>query len=119
MGKVDLIHSVDSLELAKEIDKHAAKQGLVQKVLLQVNIADDENKFGISKDGVENLNNEVAKLHNVSICGYMTIIPFTDDIELRRSIFYEMYKTSIDNSDVLVHNVDKLKMSRKVLKRPK
>ncbi len=111
VGKVEYIHSVDSVELLEEINKRAKKIGVVQKVLLQVNIANDEKKFGIQRCDVEEFFEVVAKMDNVQFCGFMTIIPFTENSELRRSYFYELYKTSIDNLATIVHNVDKIKLS--------
>ncbi len=111
VGKVDLIHSVDSIELLEEINKRAEKLDVVQKVLVQVNIANDENKFGIEKNEIANFFKSVEKMHNVLICGFMTIIPMTENAEISRSFFAEMYKTSIDNSRFIVHNVDKVFLS--------
>ncbi len=111
VGKVDYIHSVDSIELAKEIDSRAKKLGITQKILLQVNIANDENKYGIHRSEINTFIEDVANLDNIAICGFMTIIPFTENSELRRSYFHEMYKSSIDKLATIVHNVDKIKLS--------
>ncbi len=111
IDKVDLIHSVDSVELAKEIDKRAKAVDKIQKILIQINIANDEAKFGIDKCDVQSVVKDVAKLNNVEICGFMTIVPYTENVALRRTFFDEMYKTSIDNSLFLVHNLDKLILS--------
>ncbi len=111
IDKVDLIHSVDSIELAEEIDKRARAVDKVQKILIQINIANDEAKFGIEKSEVADVLNVVAKLNNVEICGFMTIVPYTENVALRRTFFEEMYKTSIDNSTFLVHNLGKLILS--------
>ncbi len=111
VGKADYIHSVDSKELLEEINRRAKKLNVVQKILLQVNIANDEKKFGIQSDEIGDFVEFVAKMDNVCFCGFMTIIPFTENSELRRSYFHEMYKTSIDNLATIVHNVDKIKLS--------
>ncbi len=111
IDKVDLIHSVDSIELAKEIDKRAKAIDKVQNILIQVNIANDEAKFGIEKNDVPIILKEVAKLNNVKVCGFMTIVSYTENVDLRRSFFDEMYKTTIDNSAYLVHNLSRLTLS--------
>ncbi len=111
IDKVELIHSVDSLELAKEINKRASAIGKVQNILIQVNIANDEAKFGISKVEIKQLIIDVEKMDNIKICGFMTIIPNIDKYEVRRNLFDKMLKTSIDNSEFLVHNVDMLILS--------
>ncbi len=111
VGKVDYIHSVDSIELAEEINRRAQQLGITQKILLQVNIADDENKFGIHSSEINTFVKNVANLDNISLRGFMTIIPFTENSEVRRSFFCEMYKTSIDNLATMVHNVDKINLS--------
>ncbi len=111
IDKVDLIHSVDSVELAYEIDKRAKAVDKVQKILIQINIANDEAKFGLEKSDVAAMIKEVAKLNNVEICGFMTIVPYTEDVTLRRTFFEKMYETTIDNSTFLVHNLDKLILS--------
>jgi PLP dependent protein len=83
----DLIHSVESLELAKELDKQAAKIGKKQDVLIEVNIAGEANKAGVAKQGALALIQEAAKLKNISIKGFMTIPPFLDDHEAVRPYF--------------------------------
>jgi pyridoxal phosphate enzyme (YggS family) len=83
----DLIHSVDSLELAKEIDKHAAKIGKVQNVLVEVNVAGEASKAGMTVRNAAALVREAAKLGNISICGLMTIPPFPESPEDSRPYF--------------------------------
>jgi pyridoxal phosphate enzyme (YggS family) len=83
----DLIHSVDNLELAKEIDRQAAKIGKVQNVLIEVNIAGEASKAGMAVKEAPALAREIAKLKNVSIQGLMTMPPFSDDPEDSRPYF--------------------------------
>jgi pyridoxal phosphate enzyme (YggS family) len=83
----DLIHSVDSLELAKEIDKQAAKIGKVQNVLIEVNIAGEASKAGMTVRNAPALIKETVKLGNVAIQGLMTIPPFSEDPEDARPYF--------------------------------
>ena len=75
VDKAVLIHSVDSFELAKEIDKHAKKVGKIQDILIQVNISGEESKSGIEPLNAEEICRQVAKLENVKIKGFMTMAP--------------------------------------------
>lgn len=77
----DLIHSVDSLELAQKIDKEAAKINKSVNVLVQVNISGEEQKYGIRPDTVSAFLRDVSVLSNVKILGLMTITPLSDDPE--------------------------------------
>ena len=83
----DLIHSVDNLELAKELDKQAAKMEKVQNVLIEVNIAGEASKAGMAVKEAPALVWETSKLKNVSIQGPMTVPPFSDDPEDSRPYF--------------------------------
>lgn len=90
IDKVALIHSVDSLKLAQEISRQAAKIGKVMPVLIQVNPAEEETKFGLSSSEVELLVREAALLPGIKIQGLMTIAPFVEDEGLLRQVFGEM-----------------------------
>lgn len=92
----DLIHSVDSLELARELDKQAAKIGKKQDVLIEVSIAGEASKAGVAKQGALALVQEAAKLKNVSIKGLMTIPPFLDDPEAVRPYFRMLKELAAD-----------------------
>lgn len=86
----DLIHSVDSFKLAVEIAKEAAKMNKTAEILLQVNIAEEAQKFGATKDEAAKLVDDVAQLAHLKICGFMTMAPFTEDKELIRTTFKGM-----------------------------
>ena len=75
VDKVYMIHSVDSLRLAEEISKEAVKKGVTVSILLEVNVAQEETKFGASAQDVAALAEEIAKLPNIVIKGLMTIAP--------------------------------------------
>mgnify|MGYP001420028976 FL=1 len=79
---IDLIHSIDSLKLLKEIDKQAEKNKRTIKCLLQIKIAKEENKFGLFKDEVENLILLSNNLNNVKIIGLMGMATFTSEQEI-------------------------------------
>ncbi len=86
----DLIHSVDSLALAKEIDKQAAKTGKTQDILIEVNIAGEESKSGVVFKDALSLIREAAMLRNISIRGLMTMPPFSADPEDSRPYFKKL-----------------------------
>lgn len=88
MGKVDLIESVDSLKLAKEIEKQAAKAGIVQDVLVEIKVSkSDENKTGLPEAELFPLLEEIEKMPHVHVRGLMTIATNTDDMNLVDSEF--------------------------------
>ena len=87
-----LIHSVDSLHLAQEIDKQAGKIGKVQDILIQVNTSGEESKFGISPEGAVGLVKDAGSLKNLSIKGLMTIAPEVGDAETVRPYFAALRK---------------------------
>ena len=111
IDKVDLIHSVDSLELAKEIDKQAKKFDKVQKILIQVNISGEESKFGLPKEEVLPLLNEVKSLENVKVKGFMTMAPFGASEDELHEIFGGLKKLSIDIKEKKVDNIDMEELS--------
>ena len=82
-----LIHSVDSGNLARVIDKESGKIGKIQDVLAQVNVAGEETKFGVSPEGLEGLISEIAKCKNINLRGLMTIAPLVDNPEKARPYF--------------------------------
>lgn len=91
VDKACLIHSVDSLRLAEEIQKEAVKKGVDKvPVLIEVNMAQESSKDGINASETEELVREIAKLPNVQIRGLMTIAPFVDDPEENRVHFQAM-----------------------------
>ncbi|HAR45471.1 MAG TPA: YggS family pyridoxal phosphate-dependent enzyme, partial [Nitrospiraceae bacterium] len=86
----DLIHSVDSLELAQEIDQQAARAGKIQRVLIEVNIAGEDAKAGINVGTAVDLAREAAKLRNIRIQGLMTMPPYSEDPENSRPYFQRL-----------------------------
>lgn len=91
IDKVDLIHSVDSLKLAEEISNRASQIGKIQDVLIQVNVADETQKFGVSPEAFDALFEAMATLPNIRICGLMNIAPFIDDEHQLREDFKVMH----------------------------
>jgi pyridoxal phosphate enzyme (YggS family) len=108
----DMIHSVDSLELAKELDKQAAKIGKIQNVLVEVSIAGEASKAGVSVADVVGLVKDAAKLKNISIKGLMTIPPFLDNPEEVRPYFRALRElaTSITKENISGVSMQELSM---------
>ena len=90
VGRACMIHSVSSLRLAEEIQKEAEKQDVIMPVLIEVNIAEEETKLGISEEEVFELVREAAKLPNLRVCGLMAIAPPVEDPEENRKYFREL-----------------------------
>ena len=87
VGKVDLIHSVDSFELLKEINSRAEKLGISQDVLLELNISEEISKYGLTTEKIPDIINKIGELESVRVRGFMTMAPLTEDEELVRSVF--------------------------------
>ncbi len=105
IGKTTLIHSVDSYKLACEIEKQAAKCDCIMDILIEVNIAEEETKFGLLEDEVMDLVKEVAKLPHVRIKGLMTVAPYVVDSEENRGIFRKIKQLSVDIDNQNIDNV--------------
>lgn len=86
-GKVDLIHSVDSLPLLFEIDKAAKKAGRVQNVLLELNISGEMSKYGLTTEEIADIINKIGEAENVRVRGFMTMAPNTPDKDAVRAVF--------------------------------
>lgn len=84
---IELIHGVDSLRLAKEIDKEAKKRGFVQNILVQVSVAGEKQKFGLERDELEDFFMAVSDLAHIRVEGLMMMAPFTDNPEETRPFF--------------------------------
>jgi len=89
VDKVYMIHSVDSMKLAKEISKEALKKNVTVKILLEVNVAKEESKFGMMSEEVKNFYKEVIDLPGLEVCGLMTIAPYVENAEENRQYFCE------------------------------
>ena len=105
VDKVYLIHSVDSLRLAEEISKEATKKHITVKILLEVNVACEETKFGTTSDEVVKLAEKIAKLPGISIQGLMTIAPYVENPEENRKYFHKLKQLSVDIKSKNIDNV--------------
>ena len=104
-GRVALIHSVDSFRLAEEINIQAKKKGVVIPVLIEVNAAGEESKFGVSIEDVEELCRQISELDGIKINGLMTVAPYVVDSEDNRPIFHKIKALSIDIASKNIDNV--------------
>jgi pyridoxal phosphate enzyme (YggS family) len=94
IDKAALIHSVDSIGLAEEISRRATKTGIVKNILIQVNVAQEDTKFGIDYKDTEGFVKQLSQLEGIRVKGLMTIAPYSEDTELVRPVFRrlkEMY----------------------------
>ena len=107
LGQAVLIHSVDSLRLAHQIQMEAEKKGLEVDILLEVNVAKEESKFGFFLEDAEEAIRQIAKLSRVHIKGLMTIAPFVENPEENRGIFQKLYQFSVD---IAAKNIDNVTM---------
>ena len=105
MDKAVMIHSVDSAHLARAISKEAVKAGRVMDILLEVNAAGEESKFGLIREEVLPLVKDIASLPGIHICGLMTVAPFTDDPETNRVFFRNLRELAVDIDRQSIDNV--------------
>lgn len=105
IGKTYLIHGVDSLRLAEEISKEAMKKGVDVNILIEVNVANEETKFGTNLDEAVELTMQIAKLPNIHVKGYMTIAPYVENPEENREYFKKLRQLSVDITQKNIDNV--------------
>lgn len=112
LGQAVLIHSVDSLRLANQIEAEAAKKGIEADILLEINVAREESKFGFFLEDAESAIRTISQLPHIHIRGLMTIAPFVDNPEENRGIFQKLYQFSVDIASKNIDNVtmDELSM---------
>ena len=106
IDKVELIHSVESLKLAEEIDKQAKKHGLVADILVEINMAKEESKFGIMPEEAESFITELSKLENIRVRGIMTVAPFVENAEDNRVYFRNMKQLLVDINAKKINNIN-------------
>ncbi len=106
IGKARLIHSVDSMRLAQEISEQSIKRGAETDILIEVNIAQEETKFGISRDETMELVEEAARLPGLHIKGLMVVAPYVDDPEENRPYFRDIRVLAGEIRQKNIENVD-------------
>jgi len=97
VGAFTLIHSVDSIELSEEINSRAEKMGMIQNVLLEVNVSGEKGKFGVMPDKVNTITKAFSGLKHISLRGFMTVPPYSDDPEDARP-YFRMLRELRDNA---------------------
>lgn len=108
VDKVEMIHSVDSIRLAETIEKEAEKKNCIVKVLIEVNVAEEESKFGLKEEEVLPLIEEISKFPHIRVCGLMTIAPYVENPEENRKYFARLRKLSVD---IAAKNIDNVTVS--------
>ena len=106
INRVEMIHSVDSLKLAKEISKQAVKNDKIMEILLEINIGGEDSKWGFDAENIINNIKEIATLPNIKIKGLMAIPPICEESEENRKYFKKMKKLFVDIRDENIDNVD-------------
>ena len=105
VGKVSLIHSLESIRLAEALEKEAVKRGVIVDVLVEVNIAGEDTKFGVLPENVEDFIREVAKFEHIRVKGLMTVAPIAQKSEENRKYFKNLNKIMVDLNSKNIHNV--------------
>ena len=105
VGRVAMIHSVDSLHLAEEISRQGVKQNVTVDILVEGNVAGEESKYGVTMEEAPALVEQIAALPNIHVRGLMTIAPFTEIPEENRIFFQKLKQLSIDIEQKSIDNV--------------
>ena len=100
-----MIHSIESVRLAEAVSEEAAKHGRVIPVLVEVNMAGEETKFGIRPEETEAFIREISVLPNIQVNGLMTIAPYTENPEDNRIYFRNLKKLYVDIKEKNIDNV--------------
>ena len=111
IGRVAMIHSVDSGKLAKAIDDESAKKGVITDILVELNIGDEDSKFGLGFDNALEFIEKIAGFKNIRVKGLMCVAPYTDDPEENRQYFSKMKKLSVDIRDKNIDNITMCELS--------
>lgn len=106
VDKACLIHSVDSFNLAKTIEKEAVKRNVTANILIEVNVAEEETKFGVRCEEVLPLIEQIKDLPHVKVKGLMTIAPFVENPEDNRVYFRTLRDLSLDIASKNIDNID-------------
>lgn len=108
VGRVYMIHSVDSLRLAEEISREAVKKNVTVRILMEVNVAGEDSKFGVSVQEAPKLAEEIGRLPGIALEGLMTIAPYVENPEDNRRFFSQLRQLAVDIS---AKNIDNINMS--------
>ncbi len=105
VGEVDMIESVDSLKVAKEIGKQSLKKGIITDVLIEVNIGAEESKTGFMPDAVPENIYEIAEIEGIRVCGLMSIPPICEKTAELCKFFENIYNMYVDIDSKIIDNV--------------
>lgn len=105
VDKATLIHSVDSIRLAETIEQEAAKKDIIVNILIEVNVAEEDSKFGLKVDEVISMVETISTFPHIRIKGLMTIAPFVENPEENRPVFAQLRKLSVDIANKNIDNV--------------
>ena len=105
VGKAVMIHSVDSIRLAEEISKESVKRGLLSPVLLEINVGNEESKYGFRFDEAEEAVRAFSLLPGISLRGFMCVAPYVADPEENRPLFHKMCDLAVD---IRTKNIDNI-----------
>lgn len=108
VDKTCLIHSVDTIKLAKELQKEAVKKNCMAEILIEVNVAEEDSKFGLKVTEVESFVKEISTYSNLHVNGLMTIAPFVENPEENRKHFRALKQLSLD---IISKNIDNIDMN--------
>lgn len=111
VGKVKRIHSVDSLRLARQIQTEYEKKNMTADILIEVNVAKEESKFGFMPEETEDAIREIAAFPNIRVRGLMTIAPFVENAEENRVHFYNLRKLLVDINEKNIDNINMNELS--------
>ena len=106
IGKAKLIHSVDSVRLAKQIEQESAKKNLVTDILLEVNVANEDSKFGFQLNEVKENLKIISEFAHVRVKGLMTVAPYTPNPEENRKYFSQLHDLYVDINQENIDNVN-------------
>lgn len=106
VDKACLIHSVDSVHLAEAINKEAVKKSVICNILIQVNIAKEDTKFGIDAEEIYDFIDKIKDFQNIKVKGLMTIAPFVENAEDNRIHFRNLYQLLLDIKSKNIDNID-------------
>jgi len=109
-GNFEYIHSVDSVKLAEQISEEAKKKDIIQKILIQVNVSEEETKFGFELESIKEVFLKIIKLDSLSVQGFMTIGPNIDDEAVIRKTFIELRKLRDNFQEKFNINLPELSM---------
>jgi len=106
IDKAELIHSVESIDLVNEISKRAKQNGIIAKILIEINIGEEDSKFGINVDNIYDFIKQIIQYENIMVMGLMTVAPYSENPEDVRWVFKKMKEIYDNISKMQLKNTD-------------